>query len=78
MKKIVALSIVAAAALCLAACKKTDDGAANAANEAALDVNATAAEAVADVNAAAENVAESAAAVENAADAVANAADNAQ
>lgn len=77
MKKIVALSIVTAAALSLAACSKTDDGAANAVNEAALDVNATAAEAVADINAASENVADSAAAVENAADAVSNAADNA-
>lgn len=78
MKKIVMLSVVAAASLGLAACSKSEDAAANATNEAVLDVNATAAEAMSDINAAAENVADAAANVENAADVVANAADNAQ
>jgi uncharacterized protein YcfL len=77
MKKIVMLSVVAAASLGLAACSKSEDATANAANEAVMDVNATAAEAMTDINAAAENVADAAANVENAADAVSNAADNA-
>jgi hypothetical protein len=78
MKKIVMLSVVAAASLGLAACSKSEDtAAANATNEAVIDANATAAEAVADVNAAAANVTDAAAAVENAAGEVANAADNA-
>jgi len=76
MKKIVLFSVVAAS-LGLAACSKSDDAAVDATNEAMMDANATAAEAVADVNAAAENVADAAAAVDNAAEAVSNAADNA-
>jgi len=77
MKKIVLLSVVAAASLGLAACKKSEDTTANATNEAVMDANATAAEAVADVNAAAANVADAAANVTDAAAAVTNAADNA-
>ncbi|MGE0774061.1 MAG: hypothetical protein AB7L36_03345 [Sphingomonadaceae bacterium] len=77
MKKIVLFSVVAAASLGLAACSQSDDAAVDATNEVMMDANATAAEAVADVDAAAENVADAAAAVGNAADAVTNAADNA-
>ena len=71
MKKIVALSFIAAASLSLAACQKSEPEAA--VNDAVMDVNATAAEAIEDINAATENVTDAAA---NAVDAAAAAADN--
>ena len=74
MKKIVALSLVAAASLSLAACSKSEpEAAAN-----TTDVNATEAAAIEDINAATENVADAAnAAMDNAAVAPADNAGNA-
>lgn len=70
MKKIVVLSIVAAASLGLTACSKSAD---TTTNDAAMDVNATAAEAMTDINAASANVSDAAASVENSAAEVSNA-----
>lgn len=53
MKKIVALPLIAALALGVAACKKTDDSANNA--DVSADLNASANDAIADVNAATDN-----------------------
>jgi hypothetical protein len=54
MKKIVALPLIAALALGVAACKKSEDTAANNADVSA-DLNASANDAMADVNAATDN-----------------------
>jgi predicted small lipoprotein YifL len=79
MKKFVALSLVAVAALSLAACsKKGDENTAAADTNAAVDMNATTADTMADLNAAVENTTNAAdAALENASNASTGAASNA-
>jgi hypothetical protein len=79
MKKIVALSLIAAASLSLAACSKgAENEAAADANATATDLNATADAAVADVNAAAGEALNAAdAALENAGAATEATAENA-
>ena len=73
MKKFIALSLVATAALSLTACgAKTEENTAVVDNAATTDLNSAASEAIADVNAAAVDAT---AGTENAVDAAANGAD---